>query len=132
MDIDILSDSKTRKRLIKKTIETRKKELKNGKENRCSLDSWRDECFATLTPKNVKVKANLAIGRPKKRLSDGVCNKTKNQYIDEIVALIEEKAGDHGVDKIELLELINECCNTKCNKIEKKKSDVPIPTACAR
>ena len=40
MDIDIIFDSKTRKRLIKKTIETRKKELKNGKENR--LDSWRD------------------------------------------------------------------------------------------
>ena len=61
MDIDIIIfDSKTRKRLIKKTIETRKKELKNGKENR--LDSWCDECFATLTPKNIKVKANLAVG----------------------------------------------------------------------
>ena len=64
-------------------------------------------------------------------MSDGVCKKTKKQYIDEIVALIEEKAGNHGVDKNELLELINERCNTKWNKIEKKKSDIPIPTACA-
>ena len=29
------------------------------------------------------------------------------------------------------MELINERCNTKWNKIEKKKSDIPIPTACA-
>ena len=97
------------------------------------LDEWRNQVFielellpdvgANLPNSTAASTKNTNIGRPQgstKRLSDGTCKRTENKIIDDIVNMIANEAEKQGIDKFELLDMVNARCKIKWKLVNNK------------